>query len=128
MDQAKFEDLIKRRIKAKRDEDDAAEIRKTIDKEIDEVISEGKDRKGTISAKLSDIGVKVSVSYGVTRKADTEYIEANWPTIPNEIKACLKQKFDVSSSFDKLPPELKFEAAKFIETKDSSPSIKIEVI
>lgn len=128
MDTKKLDELVRKRITLKRQEDEFAEQRKEVDQAIAYVISEGSERKGTISTKLVDAGVKLAVSFGTTRKVDPEYVEANFPIIPMAIKACLRQKWEVTSAFDKLTPELKLEAAKFIETKDASPSIKIEVI
>lgn len=127
----RLEMLARQRIKAKRDEDIAAEIRRGIDKdiaaELKSELAAGKEY-GTASVKLEDAGVKLVVSFGYTRSFSPQY-ETDIDTMPKALRDLAKWDPSVkASAWDALSDADKLLASKYVTTKPSSPSVKIEVI
>jgi hypothetical protein len=127
----KLEDLAVQRINAKRAEDEAARTRKAIDADIAEILKaalpDGKTH-GTASQRLEQCGLKVVASFSLTRSFTPE-AEKAFAFLPPFVQTLANWKPSVASdAWNSLTDEQRAEAAKFVVTKDSSPSIKIEVL
>jgi hypothetical protein len=83
-------------------------------------------QEGTVSDK--DTGV--SVTYKLTRKADTAALQTDWQQLPQTVQSAFTWKADVSAKQIKAIQELDpaaFEvAAKYITTTPAKPSISIK--
>lgn len=123
-----IQDLVAARIAAKREEDAAVAKRRELDEQISLQLSTGK-AEGTESMKLPDIGAKVTVTYSVTRKVDTEALQERWEYLSAEQQAAFKWKADISvSALRKFEGNDLVAVSKFFESKPASPTIKIEMI
>ncbi len=128
---ATLEELLEQRIAAKRDEDVAAEIRRGIDAAISEMLyprlaESGKER-GSVTEKAGN-GLKVSVTYGITRSVNADLLKAEWEKLPADIQAVFRWKPEVDAKrFDAVDGNQARTLARFVTTKDASPGIKIEV-
>lgn len=82
--------------------------------------------EGTVTDKDSGI----SVGFKVTRKADTESLQADWMQLPLKVQSAFTWKADVSAKQIKAIQELDpaaFEvAAKYITSTPAKPSITIK--
>ena len=125
-----LQDLVVKRIEAKRQEDAAAEIRKELDKQIAETMRDIDRDATTVSMKLSDVGLKVAVGFGVNRRVDNAAVQTKWETLPPELQACFRFKAEVVEANVKLAIEQgkADQLAPFITTTPASPSVKVEVI
>ena len=123
-----IQDLVAARIAAKREEDAAVAKRRELDEQISLQLSTGK-AEGTESMKLPDIGAKVTVTYKVTRKVDTEALQERWEYLSEEQRAAFKWSADISvSALRKFEGNDLVVISKFFESKPASPIIKIEMI
>ena len=123
-----IQDIVAARIAAKREEDAAVAKRRELDEQISLQLSTGK-AEGTESMKLPDIGAKVTVTYKVTRKVDTEALQERWEYLSEEQRAAFKWSADVSvTALRKFEGNDLVAVSKFFESKPASPIIKIEMI
>jgi hypothetical protein len=123
-----IQDLVTARIAAKRIEDEAVQKRREIDEQISLQLSTGK-AEGTESMKLTDIGAKVTVTYKVARKVDTEALQERWEYLSEEQRAAFKWSADISvTALRKFEGNDLVAVSKFFESKPASPTIKIEMI
>lgn len=123
-----IQDLVAARIAAKREEDAAVAKRRELDEQISLQLSTGK-AEGTESMKFPDIGAKVTVTYKVTRKVDTEALQERWEYLSEEQRAAFKWSADISiSALRKFEGNDLVAVSKFFESKPASPTIKIEMI
>ena len=119
--------LIAARIAAKRIEDQAVAERRDLDKQIAELLKDPNKPEGAISHKAD--GYKVTVTYKVDRKVDSEKLQAAWSKLSAAASAAFKWKADVSvTELRKLEGADAAAAAVFITSQPSSPSIKIEAV
>lgn len=119
--------LIAARIAAKRIEDQAVAERRDLDQQIAELLKDPAKPEGTISQKAD--GYKISVTYKVDRKVDSEKLQAAWSKLSAAASAAFKWKADVSvSELRKLEGADAAAAAVFITSQPASPSIKIEAV
>ncbi len=119
--------LIAARIAAKRIEDQAVEDRRALDKQIAELLKDPNKPEGAISQKAD--GYKVTVTYKVDRKVDSEKLQAAWSKLSAAASAAFKWKADVSvTELRKLEGPDAAAAAVFITSQPASPSIKIEAV
>lgn len=125
----KLEELAAARIGAKRAEEAAAEERKRIDEEIAALVKgEVEGEYGTASVKLGELGLKVTTSFGYTRSISADF-EKDFDKLPAQIQAIAKWKPSiVEANWKALDAKDQAFAAKYVTTKASSPSVKIEVI
>lgn len=122
-----LEQLITARLAAKRDEDAAVAARRALDGEIAELLKDPAKVEGTVSQKIE--GYKISVTYAVTRKVDTDKLQKEWDKLPASVAAAFRWKPEVSTSeLRKLEGIDATVAASFITTTPASPSIKIEAV
>jgi hypothetical protein len=81
--------------------------------------------------KFDDAGVKISVSYGVTRSVDTPKLQGEWANLTAFAQDAFRWKADVSvavlRNLEENHPALYKQVAAFITTKSSKPSVKVEV-
>ena len=118
--------LVAARIAAKQSEDAAVQARRDIDTQLAELLRDPAKTEGTVSQKVD--GYKVVATYGMTRKADTEKLQAAWQSLPLTLQCAFRWKPEVSTSeLRKLDAAQQLIVSKFIETKPASPSIKIEL-
>jgi hypothetical protein len=123
-----IQDLVTARIAAKRIEDEAVQKRREIDEQISLQLSTGK-AEGTESMKLPDIGAKVTVTYKVARKVDTDALQERWEYLSEEQRAAFKWSADISvTALRKFEGNDLVAVSKFFESKPASPTIKIEMI
>ena len=118
--------LINERIQAKRNEDAAIEARRVIDSEIAVMLQDPGKPEGTVSVKEGEH--KVSVVYGITRNADTDGLQKAWKSLSAAVQQAFKFKAEVlSGAYKKLEGADAKLAAKFVTSKPSSPSVKVEL-
>jgi len=120
-------ELIAARIAAKRVEDAAVAERRRIDGAIAELLKDANKPEGSVSQKAD--GYKVTVTYKIDRKVDTDKLQAAWAKLSAAAAQAFKWKADVSvSELRKLEGADAAAAAVFITSKPASPSITIEAI
>lgn len=120
-------ELIAARIAAKRAEDSAIAERRKIDASIAEMLKDPSKPEGSISQKAD--GYKVTVTYKIDRKVDTDKLQAAWAKLSATAAQAFKWKADVSvSELRKLEGADAAAAAVFITSKPASPSITIEAV
>jgi hypothetical protein len=120
-------ELISARIAAKRVEDEAVAERRRIDGVIADLLKDANKPEGSISQKAD--GYKVTVTYKIDRKVDTDKLQAAWAKLSATAAQAFKWKADVSvSELRKLEGVDAAAAAVFITSKPASPSITIEAI
>jgi hypothetical protein len=118
--------LIQERIFVKGEEDKLAERRRGIDAKIVLLCGEH-NAEGTVTKKTE--GHKVSVTFGITRKVDTENLRLGWDALTPAAQAAFRWKAEAAvPQLRALSPENLTAVAKFIESKPASPSIKIEAL
>jgi hypothetical protein len=123
-----IQDLVAARIAAKREEDAAVAKRRELDEQISLQLSTGK-AEGTESLKLPELCAKVTVTYKVTRKVDTEALQTGWENLSAEQQAAFKWSAEVSvSALRKFEGNDLVTVSKFFESKPAAPSIKVEMI
>lgn len=128
MQSISIQELVAARIEAKRQEDAAIQARRELDEQISLALSTGKT-EGTESRKLEELGVKVSVTYSLTRKVDVDALTKGWDKLSADEQAAFKWKADVSvSGLRKLEGNALVAASKYIESKPAAPSVKVELI
>lgn len=120
-------ELVAARIAAKRAEDAAIKARREVDAQIAELLRDANKPEGTISEKLE--GFKVSVTYKIDRKVDSDKLQAAWSKLSAAATQAFKWKADVSvTELRKLEGADAAAAAVFITAKPATPSITIEAI
>lgn len=120
-------ELVAARIAAKRAEDAAIKARREVDAQIAELLADATKPEGSISEKLD--GYKVTVTYKIDRKVDTDALTKSWEKLPLDVQAVFKWKADLSvSEFRKLEGKAQLSASQFITSKPATPSITIEAI
>jgi hypothetical protein len=127
MEALSLSQLIATRIAAKRAEDEAIAERRRIDGVIAEILKDPNKPEGSISQKAD--GYKVTVTYKIDRKVDTEKLTNDWAKLPLDVQNIFKWSASLSvSEFRKLEDKAQISAARFFEAKEASPSIKIEAV
>jgi hypothetical protein len=122
-----IDQLIAARIAAKRVEDAAIAERRKIDGVIAELLKDANKPEGSVSQKAD--GYKVTVTYKIDRKVDTDKLQAAWAKLSAAAAQAFKWKADVSvSELRKLEGADAAAASVFITSKPASPSITIEAI
>jgi hypothetical protein len=122
-----IDQLIAARIAAKRVEDAAIAERRKIDGVIAELLKDDNKPEGSVSQKAD--GYKVTVTYKIDRKVDTDKLQAAWAKLSAAAAQAFKWKADVSvSELRKLEGADAAAASVFITSKPASPSITIEAI
>lgn len=127
MEQITFAALIAARIEAKRAEDVAISARREIDAQLAARLAIADKVEGAVSHKTD--GFKVTVTYGLTRKVDTDALTKSWQALPAAVRAVFRWKADVSvTELKKLDAPALAAAATFITTSPASPQIRIEAV
>lgn len=127
MESVSLSTLVAARIAAKRAEDAAVKARREVDAQIVELMRDTNKPEGSISERLE--AYKVTVTYKLDRKVDTEKLTTEWGKLPMDVQAAFKWKADLSvSEFRKLEDKCKASASQYFTTKEGSPSITIEAI
>lgn len=117
--------LLKKRIDAKTAEDLAVKNRRAIDGQIVALLP--KKTEGSVSQEAGQF--KVTVTYGIDRKANTEYLQDSWFSLPPAVQKAFRWKAEVSTKEFKALSETEGAIAiDFVESKPSSPSLKVEPI
>ena len=120
-------ELVAARISAKRIEDAAILVRRDIDASIAGLLKDASKPEGSISQKTD--GYKVTVTYKIDRKVDTDKLTAAWANLSATAAQAFKWKADVSvSELRKLEGSAAAEASVFITSKPATPSITIEAV
>jgi hypothetical protein len=119
--------LIEARISAKRAEDEAVQARRALDAQLAEFLADPSKPEGSVSQKVD--GYKVTVTFKLDRKVDSDELQKAWAKLPIDVQNVFKWKPDLSlSEFRKLEDKAANSAARFFTTKEASPSIKIEAV
>ena len=127
MESISLAQLIAQRIAAKRDEDEAVAERRRIDGTIAELLKDANKPEGAISEKTG--GYRITVTYKLDRKVDTEKLTSDWAKLPIDVQSTFNWAASLSvSEFRKLESKAQVSASRYFETKEASPSIKIEAI
>lgn len=118
--------LAAARLEAKKAEDAAIAARRAIDEQISTLLADPAKTEGTVTEKLE--GVKVSVTYGITRKLDTKALQTAWNTLPEPVQKCINWKAEVSTTkFRDLEKDAVLVLSTYMESKPSTPSVKVEI-
>lgn len=119
--------LIEARISAKRVEDAAVAARREIDGQLAEFLADPSKPEGSISQKVD--GFKVTCTFKLDRKVDSEELQKSWSKLPLDVQNIFKWSPSLSvAEFRKLEDKAAASAARFFTTKEASPSIKIEAV
>ena len=122
-------ELVAARISAKRAEDDAIAERRRIDGQLAELLKDPAKPEGSISQKLEDLGLKLTITYKISRTVDSKKLTADWDKLPASAQVAFKWKPEVSvSELRKLEGVDATVAAAYITAKPASPSVDIELI
>lgn len=117
--------LLKQRLEAKAKEDAAIEERRKIDVQIVALMKQPDDGEGSVSEK-TETG-KVSVTFGIDRKADTDSLATQWGELSDAVKGAFRWKAEVNTKeFKALSDADRDIAAGFVESKPKSPTVKVE--
>lgn len=109
---------------AKESERTAIEHRRSLDKLVQQYLP--KKDEGTVSQDDGDY--KVSITYGVTRKVDTEKLSADWAILPGYVQTAFRWKADVNTAnLREMNDDGTHYASKYITTSPSSPTVKVEL-
>lgn len=82
--------------------------------------------EGAVSEKTD--GMKISVTYKLTRKANTINLRTCWEELSDEAKACFVWKAEVATAaLRSVSPAAQIEAQRFITTAPAKPSVAVEV-
>lgn len=120
-----LETLVAQWIEAKRAEIAAIQARRDVDAKIVAVMP--KKDEGTVSENVGFF--KVGVTYGITRKVDSKKLDPEFESLPDAVKAAFRRSYDVAAKEFKALSGADLDAAiAFVESKPSSPSVKVEVI
>lgn len=124
-----IQELVAARIAAKREEDQAVANRRAIDEQIAAALATGK-AEGTESRKFEELGVKVTVTYGVNRKVTSdEALSQAWDKLTADQQGAFKWKPSVSvTGLRKLEGSSLSTVSKFFETTPAAPSVKVELV
>lgn len=119
--------LVSARIAAKRAEDQAIAERRNLDAIIAERLKDPAKAEGSVTEKTPNY--KVTVTFKVDRKVDTEKLQADWVKLPTAAQGAFKWKADISvSELRKLNPADVGLVAAYVTTKAATPSVTIEAI
>lgn len=122
-------ELVAARISAKRAEDEAIAERRRIDGQLAELLKDPAKPEGSVSQKLDDLGLKLTVTYKIGRTVDSKKLTADWDKLSATAQAAFKWKPEVSvSELRKLDGVDATVAAAYITAKPASPSVEIELI
>lgn len=114
------------RVPAKKAEDEASAARRSIDKQIADLLADPNKPEGTVSQ--APEGFKVTVTYGVTRKLDTKHLQADWTKLPAAVQGCVNWKAELSTTqFRNLDMDAVLVLSTYMESKPSAPTVKVEV-
>lgn len=121
-----LEELVALRIAAKRAEDDAAQHRKDLDSQIAELMRDPAKMEGAVTKKIGEH--KITVTYGITRSADTKELQKVWHKLTAPQQDAFSWKASVSlTGLRACSADDQLALAQFIEAKPSSPSVKVEL-
>ena len=121
--------LAKAWLEAKAAEQDAIQTRRELDAHIAALLS-GKE-EGTISQKLELDGIKVTVTRSMRRSVDSDLLLTAYENGLSEgARKCFKWSADLDTkqyrAIEAAAPEVLQEINRFITTKPSVPSVKVE--
>ena len=121
--------LVATRISAKQAEDQAIAERRSIDAQLAELLKDPAKPEGAISKRLEDIGLKLTVTYKISRSVDGKKLQTEWDKLSAGAQAAFKWKPEVSvSELRKLEGIDATVAAAYITAKPASPSVDIDVL
>lgn len=120
--------LIAARIAAKRAEDAAVQARRDVDTQIAEFLRDPSKPEGSVSQKTDD-GFKVTCTFKVDRKVETEALQKAWDKLTAEQQSAFKWTAAVSvTGLRKLDEKEQAAVSKLITAKPATPSITIEAV
>lgn len=121
--------LVAARISAKQAEDAAIAERRNIDAQLAELLKDPNKLEGAVSQRLEDMGVKLTVTYKISRNVDAKKLTAEWDKLPAGAQAAFKWKPEVSvSELRRLEGIDATVAAAYITAKPASPAVEIEIL
>ena len=122
-------ELVAARISAKQAEDQAIAERRRIDGQLAELLKNPDKPEGAVSQKLDDLGLKLTVTYKISRTVDAKKLTAEWDKLSAGAQAAFKWKPEVSvSELRKLEGIDATVAAAYITAKPAAPSVEIDVL
>lgn len=122
-------ELVAARISAKQAEDDAIAERRSIDEQLAELLKNPEKPEGSISTKLDDMGLKLTVTYKINRSVDSKKLQSEWEKLSAGAQAAFKWKADVTvSELRKLEGIDATVASAYITSKPGSPGIEIQAV
>lgn len=128
MPEVPIEVLARAYADAKRDEEEAVAIRRSIGEQIAARMT-GPD-EGTVSEKLA--GYKVSVTRKLTRTVDANALSASWGELSENVQRTFKWKAEIVTKHFRALQELKTtelaEVARFITAKPAATAVSVEAL
>ena len=122
--QLTLEKLLPVWLNAKESEQKAIEHRRKLDRMIQDLMPR-KD-EGSISQDFGDY--KVSVTYKLDRKIDTDRLRYDWEQLPPEVWGAVKWSASISMTEYRNRPAAEQALSPYITTKPASPSVTVEPV
>lgn len=76
-------------------------------------------------------GLKLSITYKLTRKVDTNALTNTWEILPENVRKAFKWEADLNTkhfrALEEAAPEDYRKAVEFVTTKEAAPSITVEI-
>ncbi len=120
-----LEQLVAQRIAVKAEEDAIVATRRAIDALIADMLRDPAKTEGSVTKAAG--AHKVTATYSVSRKVDTEALRAAWNDLTEPVQKVFAWKAEVSvRELRNLPSASLPQAAKFFESKPGSTSIEIK--
>lgn len=119
-----LENLLPVWLNAKEAERKAIEHRRELDRMIQDLMP--KKDEGSISQNFGDY--KVSVTYKLDRKIDTDRLRDEWGQLPPEVWDAVKWSASLSMSEYRNRPAAELALSPYITTKPASPSVTVELV
>ncbi len=128
MQSVNLSQLIAARIAAKRAEDAAVQARRDVDAQIADFLRDASKPEGSVSQKTDD-GFKVTCTYKIDRKVETEALQKAWDKLTADQQAAFKWSASVSvTGLRKLDDKAQAAVGKLITANPATPSITIEAV
>ena len=119
--------MLRQRDELKQQEAALAEERKFVDAKLADLLRDKSKPEGTISHEVG--GLRLKVSYGITRSADTEKLQAAWAQLSEQAQKTFGWKASVSVTALRLLGSADTAAVSaFITSKPSTPTVSVEII
>ena len=84
------------------------------------------------TSKAEDAGLRVSVTYKLTRSVDSAALREQWSLLPEKVQAVFRWSADIDTrklrAAQDMAPDAYAEAARYITTRPAKPAVKVEAL